>query len=283
MCQEGIALGPFFSLLDKDSAECYLRISVKVAPKQSYFHAAAPAPPIACRKAEPRHIAHILFEVVNQHFQEVLTLKNPWEEIRLEDYEKHMKLDSVMQLQVMNEMMRDQFFSYPVSSVMILGIAGGNGLEHMQKGNFKKVYGVDINRSYLQEVTRRYGNLDGMLECICIDLIKEPSKLPQADMVIANLLIEYIGYKCFQQAIQAVRPKYISCIIQVNAEGTWVSDSPYLHVFDKLDQVHHQIEEHALAQAMAEIGYNAKKATARPLPNGKKFIQMDFEKQSPIC
>ena len=34
MCQEGIALGPFFSLLDKDSAECYLRISVKVAPKQ---------------------------------------------------------------------------------------------------------------------------------------------------------------------------------------------------------------------------------------------------------
>lgn len=284
MCQEVIALGPFFSLLDKGSAECYLRISVKVAQNSKSL---LPCGRTSATHSLPQSLTssyrYILFEVVNQYFREVLTLKNPWEEIQLEDYEKHMKLDSVMQLQVMNEMMRDQFFSYPISSVMILGIAGGNGLEHMQKGNFKKVYGVDINRSYLQEVTRRYGNLDGMLECICIDLIKEPSKLPQADMVIANLLIEYIGYKCFQQAIQAVRPKYISCIIQVNAEGTWVSDSPYLHVFDKLDQVHHQIEEHALAQAMAEIGYNAKKATARPLPNGKKFIQMDFEKQSPIC
>lgn len=29
-------------------------------------------------------------------------MKNPWEEISLTDYENHMKLDSVMQLQAMN-------------------------------------------------------------------------------------------------------------------------------------------------------------------------------------
>lgn len=27
--------------------------------------------------------------------------------------------------------MKDQFSAYPVSSVMVLGIAGGNGLEHI--------------------------------------------------------------------------------------------------------------------------------------------------------
>ena len=32
-------------------------------------------------------------------------MKNPWEEIPLADYESHMKLASVMQLQAMNEMM----------------------------------------------------------------------------------------------------------------------------------------------------------------------------------
>ncbi len=32
-------------------------------------------------------------------------MKNPWEEISLTDYESHMQLDSVMQLQVLNEMM----------------------------------------------------------------------------------------------------------------------------------------------------------------------------------
>ncbi len=33
-------------------------------------------------------------------------MENPWKEISLADYENHMKLDSVMQLQVMNEMMK---------------------------------------------------------------------------------------------------------------------------------------------------------------------------------
>lgn len=44
---------------------------------------------------------------------------------------------------------------YSVSSIMILGIAGGNGLEHIQKDKFEKIYGVDINSSYLQTVMQK--------------------------------------------------------------------------------------------------------------------------------
>ena len=203
-------------------------------------------------------------------------MKNPWEEIPLTYYENHMKLGSVMQLQAMNEMMKGQFDAYPVTSVMIFGIAGGNGLEHIQKGKFKKVYGIDVNASYLKEVVQRYPELDGLLECLRIDLTDEADQLPKAEMVIANLLIEYIGYECFQKAIQHVKPKYVSCIIQINTEDHWVSDSPYLHVFDGLEQVHHQMEEHALENAMLEIDYHAIKTLEHLLPNGKKLVQMDF-------
>lgn len=42
-------------------------------------------------------------------------MKNPWEEIALNDYESHMKLDQVMQLQTMNRMMKEQFYQYRVS------------------------------------------------------------------------------------------------------------------------------------------------------------------------
>ena len=203
-------------------------------------------------------------------------MKNPWEEIPLTDYENHMKLGSVMQLQAMNEMMKGQFDAYPVTSVMIFGIAGGNGLEHIQKGKFKKVYGIDVNASYLKEVVQRYPELDGLLECLRIDLTDEADQLPKAEMVIANLLIEYIGYECFQKAIQHVKPKYVSCMIQINMEDHWVSDSPYLHVFDGPEQVHHQMEEHALENAMLEIDYHAIKTLEHLLPNGKKLVQMDF-------
>lgn len=205
-------------------------------------------------------------------------MKNPWEEISLTDYENHMKLDSVMQLQAMNEMMKVQFDTYPISSVMILGIAGGNGLEHIQKERFKKVYGVDVNSDYLEEVVRRYPDLAGTLECLCVNLLDEADQLPKADMVVANLLIEYIGYECFQKAIQHVNPRYVSCIIQINIEDTWVSDSPYLHVFDGLEQVHYQMEERSLEKAMLEIGYHTIKTSEYMLPNGKKLVQIDFER-----
>lgn len=205
-------------------------------------------------------------------------MKNPWEEIPLSDYESHMRLDSVRQLQAMNEMMKGQFDAYPVSSVMIFGIAGGNGLEHIQTDKFEKIYGIDINSSYLQAVVLRYPELNGLLECLHIDLTKEADKLPKADMIIANLLIEYIGYECFQKAVRQVNSEYVSCIIQINTEDGWVSDSPYLHVFGSLEQVHHQMEARALEDAMLEIDYQVIKTLEHILPNGKKLVQIDFRR-----
>lgn len=61
-------------------------------------------------------------------------MSNPWEKINLSDYENHMKLQSVMQLQALNEMMKEQFSAYQVRTVMVLGAAGGNGLEHIPAG-----------------------------------------------------------------------------------------------------------------------------------------------------
>ena len=204
-------------------------------------------------------------------------MKNPWEDIPLNEYEGHMKLETVGQLQAMNKMMKGQFDAYPVSSVMILGVAGGNGLSHVDKGKYKKVIGVDVNPDYLREAVRRYPDLKGVLECLCIDLLAQVDKLPQADMVIANLLIEYIGCECFQKVIRHVKPRFVSCIIQADAADHWVSDSPYLHVFDKLEPVHQAIEEQALGATMAGIGYSEISTLERALPNGKKLVQMDFE------
>lgn len=205
-------------------------------------------------------------------------MKNPWEEISLADYENHMKLASVMQLQAMNQMMKQQFYDDPISSVMVLGSAGGNGFEHIDKDQFDHVYGIDINQEYLTECKRRYSHLDEILECICTDLTKDQCNLPHVDKVIANLLIEYIGIVCFQTVIQSVKPMYVSCIIQINEAEGFVSDSPYLHIFDSLDQVHHTIEERALTSAMNDIGYHIIRKHTQSLPNGKQLYQLDYSK-----
>ena len=203
-------------------------------------------------------------------------MKNPWEEIELSVYENHMKLDSVKQLQFLNVMMKNQFNSYLIKTVMILGIAGGNGLEHINTDKIQKVYGIDINHRYLEKCIGRYGNLNDILECICVDLTDKNIMLPHVDMIIANLLVEYIGYQYFQNVIMQIKPKYVSCIIQINTNDSFVSDSPYIHVFDGLNEVHHQMQEDELNIAMKNIKYYLISREEQILPNRKILVQLDY-------
>lgn len=205
-------------------------------------------------------------------------MKNPWKKIKLSDYESHMKLASVMQLQSLNIMMKNQFNLYPIKTVMVLGVAGGNGLEHIDTKKVQKVYGIDINHKYLEECAERYKNLDGILECICADLADKNIILPHADMIIANLLIEYIGYECFQNAVIQINPLYVSCVIQINTDDSFVSDSPYIHVFDSLNEVHHKMQEDELITVMKDINYYLIAKKEELLPNGKKLVQLDFRR-----
>ena len=207
-------------------------------------------------------------------------MRNPWEEIDLSDYENHMSLDSVMQLQAMNSMMKSQFDSYPAKSVMILGVAGGNGLAHISCSRFSAIYGVDVNADYLKEVMLRYPHLESVLHCICLDLTRDSAALPHADLLIANLLIEYIGYDAFCRTVRHVSPAYVSCVIQINTDETqWVSDSPYLHVFDGLDEIHHQMDADTLTEVMRSIGYSLVSQSSEALPNGKALVRADYEAQ----
>lgn len=206
-------------------------------------------------------------------------MNNPWEKISLSDYENHMSLASVKQLQSMNQTMKNQLEEYDVNTVMILGIAGGNGLEHVDLKKYTSVYGVDINEDYLQAVLERYKNLKNILKCLKVDLIHETSKLPQTELLIANLLIEYIGYEAFSKVILQTKPMFVSCVIQINeTEKEWVSSSPYIHSFDDLDSIHCQMEESKLSETMKKLGYKPIKKSIDSLPNGKSLVRLDYQK-----
>ena len=226
-----------------------------------------------------RYAKVISFEQATELLQSKDNKKNPWEEISLETYEKHMSLDSVKQLQLMNRIMKSQFEDYPVDTVIILGIAGGNGLEHIDIKKYKKVYGVDINELYLQETQKRYSNLADILQCLHLDIVCETEKLPQSQLLVANLLIEYIGYDAFVRAVNIINPEYISCVIQINTdEEMWVSDSPYIHAFDGLDEIHHQMESDVLNEKMNSIGFKLILQDMTELPNSKALIRLDYQK-----
>jgi len=206
-------------------------------------------------------------------------MDNPWKEIPLSDYEKHMSLENISQLQAVNRVMKEQFDMYPVKSAMVLGVAGGNGLEHIDRNKYQKVYGVDINPSYIEEAKERHKKLADVLEFFCMDLIFEAEKLPHAEVMIANLVIEYLGYDAFRNVVNVVRPDYVSCVIQIDNDDSFVSESPYAHTFDRLSEVHYQLEASKLTGTMEKAGYHRRDMSEYPLPNNKKLVRIDFKRE----
>jgi len=225
----------------------------------------------------------VLYKIITYATEQEFTrqhMTNPWKEIRLADYENHMTWHSVMQAQIMNTMMKEQFYQYPVKTIMILGIAGGNGLEHINPDIIEKVFGVDINREYLDECAKRYSQLNGSLSLLQVDLMDDSIVLPIADLVVANLLIEYVGYTCFQKVINQVQPTYVSCAVQINADTSFVSDSPYSNALDNLDSVHHQMSQDKLVEALDSIGYHLILENDVLLPNDKRLLRLDFKRNA---
>ncbi len=204
---------------------------------------------------------------------------NPWNEIDLNEYEKHMQYASVMQLQTLNKIIKKQLGSFAASTAILLGVAGGNGLEHLIDSKISKLYAVDINKEYLNNCKNRFPNLDNYIEYLCKDCMSEDLILPHADLVIADLFIEYIGYDKVSHLLKIIKPKYVSCAIQVNRSDEFVSDSPYIHTFDHLEEILQDIDELTLTESMLINRFKKLNQVEYALPNGKSLLQIDFALQ----
>ncbi|MCI9553530.1 MAG: methyltransferase type 11 [Acutalibacter sp.] len=212
-------------------------------------------------------------------------MMNPWEQIPLYIYEAHMSLEQVAQLQALNCIMKNQWRASPSAvSAAIFGIAGGNGLEHC--GNkLQTIYGFDVNQKYLQACAQRFRSVLGeRLQLQQVDLTEQGSKLPVVDLVIADLVIEYIGIKTFCAHVAMVKAKYVSCVIQRQLEPTsFVSASPYQEQFQAVNQLHQDVDPHCLQKEMLQYGYVLVLREISDLPNDKQLLRLDFEKALPVA
>lgn len=205
-------------------------------------------------------------------------MRNPWQLIDLNKYEKHMSSESVCQLQTLNEITKEQLQDNEQTYVGILGIAGGNGLENIDMDRTKKVYAVDININYLDICRQRYEWMRNILELLYIDLVADNVVLPYTSLLICNLIIEYVGEEKFISIIDKNRINIdaVSCVIQKNNDNSFVSKSDQTSHFEPISAIHNDINENKLKNLFSTIGFNCIKYKEYLLPNGKKFIRMDF-------
>jgi len=207
-------------------------------------------------------------------------MSHPWEEIDLNTYETHMSSTDVFQLQTLNKITEQQLTDYNPSTIAILGVAGGNGLDKINNEITKKVYCIDVNRKYLDVCKSRYTHLLGILEFVCCDLSSNEAVLPFSDIHICNLLIEYLGEEKFAKLILNSRDNVniISCVIQKNNKISFVSPTNQALAFEPIMSIHNDVDGEKLTEVLCDINFKCIKNTGYKLPNGKEFLRMDFQK-----
>jgi SAM-dependent methyltransferase len=199
-------------------------------------------------------------------------MSNPWLNIPLGEYEGHMKSAEVQQLDVLSELFAEALACCRPTSVAVLGVAGGNGLEHVESHAITRIVGLDVNPLYLDEVRRRHADKRG-LELHCVDLAEQVVDLEPVQMVHAALVFEHAGVdRCLENAISLVAPGGALCVVlQLPGEFDQGAVTSRFSSIQKLNSHFSWIDPEWLHETLAQHEFRPIHQARRSLPAGKGF------------
>jgi hypothetical protein len=206
-------------------------------------------------------------------------MNNIWNSIPLEDYEQHMLHETVGQLQLLNHLTKMYLEATRPNTVLILGVAGGNGLEHIDKTITREVIGIDTNEKYLEETRMRYKELLPELQLINVDLSDNEDEITKADLIWSALILEYINIeKCFQFISNNIKSNgHLVVTIQSNNGAQSVGRSGIESV-NSVEQLFRLVEPYDLLIVAEKFGFLKVFEEENFLPDKKSMKTYHFIK-----
>ena len=203
---------------------------------------------------------------------------NPWNNIPLSDYEAHMSHSTVGQLKLLNGLTKKYLDLIKPTASMFLGIAGGNGLEHVDSNTNKKVIGIDINPDYLDTASKRYLEKIVSLRLIHLDITKNSNTVQRVDFIWAALILEYTG---IESSLEFSRNNllpggHLVVTIQSNNNLPAISATG-IESLKQADEIFKPVNPETLLTMTNQIGYILISKEENSLPNGKSFITFHFQ------
>ena len=196
-------------------------------------------------------------------------MSNPWLSIPLGDYEGHMSAPAVEQLAALSFLFSRALERVRPKSVAVLGVAGGNGLEHIAS-SVTRVVGIDISAEYLDEVRRRFPALP--LELHQRDLAADIVRIAPVDLVHAALIFEHAGIeRALDNALSLVAPGgALSVVLQLPSQENAVTSTGFASMQSLRD--HFTLVPFDTFRELVESrGFDPSTEEAMALPGGKAF------------
>jgi len=204
---------------------------------------------------------------------------NPWLEVPLEDYEGHMGSSPINQLGPLADLFGEALARLRPRSVAVLGVAGGNGLEHVDSTLTTRVVGIDVNPGYLAATKQRFPDLRG-LELHCVDLQHDLLDVAPVSLVHAALVFEHAGIgRCLDNAVSLVAAGGHLCVVlQLPSEQlAGVTPSPFASMATLADDFT-LVDPHQLRRVLAQRELRLTHQARVTLSSGKAFWSGYFER-----
>lgn len=199
--------------------------------------------------------------------------ESPWLDIPASDYEGHMGLDSVRQLQALSQLFAEVLAEVRPRRVAVPGCTTGNGFEHLDPGSTELLLALNLNPEYLRVARRRFAHRLPGLVTVQADL-RRPPVLPHAfDLVHCALVLEYLepAPLLAEQARWLAPGGVLSVVLQLpSATSAPVSDTPYPSL-RSLEPLMLLVPPELVDRVARASGLQALSAREVPLPRGKAF------------
>ncbi len=200
-------------------------------------------------------------------------MRNPWLDIPLADYEAHMESPEVAQAQMIAGTLADLLETHRPQSLAVIGCAGGNGFDRVDRSRTTRVVGVDINPMYLAEARRRFDGAFDELELSCADVGTDELTFAPVDLIFAALIFEHVDARVVlpRLATRIAAGGLLAVLLQLPAVGV-PEVTPTSHTsLATLAQVMRLVDPDAVVET-ARAADLALSGTRRiDLPTGKSF------------
>jgi SAM-dependent methyltransferase len=202
---------------------------------------------------------------------------NPWLQIPLEDYERHMSHHLVAQSTLLDVLTKKYLDEIKPETVIILGVAGGNGLEHIDNKITKGVYGIDINQDYLDITFKRFKQKIPSLQLLKLDITRYPESICKADFIWAALILEYTGIDKALMFCKNNLQKDGHLIVSIQSNNNIPSVSQTgIETIKKAGEIFSIVDPEDLLSKAADKGYKLMGKEENILPNRKSIISFHF-------
>ncbi len=212
-----------------------------------------------------------------------MSMRSPWLDVPLADYEGHMSWPGVGQAGMLATEFAQLLDKWTPASAAVIGCAGGNGFDRLDAAVTRRVVGIDINPQYIQELAYRYAATLPGLELYVRDIQDPIERIAPVDFIYAALVLEYVEPGPVLRNFKVLcRPNgVLATVLQLSShEAESISESPFASL-KGLAPAMHLVSPAVLAACAAECGFAPLASRRIALSSGKAFALQVFRLDAP--